>query len=182
MPASVQVVSLCRPKQTESLSWSPAIEEQPAKSVLDEIVLAYHMTTRPPKRLRSERSSSARTRTQASHPIVDCGRTPSAFRYRARRSYGQALPRPNGRPIRSAAQLRSKTGLTPVGDRLQFTVERKGFARDVSVEVAPATDTAGTRASTAAGLSRPSTRERRAGSWKSWNLAESTGSQRRDRL
>jgi len=77
---------------------------------------------------------------------------------------GDIVVAANGRPIRSAAQLRSKIGLTPVGDRLQLTVERKGVARDVSVEVARASETAGTRASAAAGLSG-TPRERRAGSW-----------------
>jgi len=77
---------------------------------------------------------------------------------------GDIVVAANGRPIRSAAQLRNKIGLTTVGDRLQLTVERKGVAHQVSVQVAPANDTAGTRASTAAGLSRRSPRERRAGS------------------
>src|SRR5262245_44913098 len=78
---------------------------------------------------------------------------------------GDIVVAANGSPIRSAAQLRNKIGLTTVGDRLRLTVERKGVAHHVSVQVAPANDTAGTRASTAAGLSRPSARERRAGSW-----------------
>jgi serine protease Do len=41
-------------------------------------------------------------------------------------------------PIRSAARLRNKLGLTPVGERVQLTVRRKGVAHNVSVEVAPA--------------------------------------------
>jgi len=77
---------------------------------------------------------------------------------------GDIVVAANGRPVRSAAQLRSKIGLTPVGDRLQLTVERKGVARDVSVEVARESEAAGTRASTAARLSS-TPRERRAGSW-----------------
>jgi serine protease Do len=44
----------------------------------------------------------------------------------------------DGTPIRSAASLRNKLGLTPVGERVQLTVRRKGVAHNVSVEVAPA--------------------------------------------
>ena len=40
-------------------------------------------------------------------------------------------------PIRNAARLRNKLGLTPVGDRVQLTVSRKGVTHNVSVEVAP---------------------------------------------
>jgi len=78
---------------------------------------------------------------------------------------GDIVVAANGRPIRSAAQLRNKIGLTTVGDRLQLTVERKGVAHHVSVQVAPANEMTGTRASTAAAPSRRSARERRAGSW-----------------
>ena len=70
----------------------------------------------------------------------------------------------DGKAIRSAAQLRNKIGLTPVGGRLQLTVQRKTIAHNVSVEVAPPDVTGGTRASTAAGLSTPSSRARRVGS------------------
>jgi serine protease Do len=47
----------------------------------------------------------------------------------------------DGAPIRSAARLRNKIGLTPVGESLQLTLQRKGVAHNVSVEVAPASDT-----------------------------------------
>jgi serine protease Do len=50
----------------------------------------------------------------------------------------------DGTPIRSAARLRNKIGLTPVGERVQLTIQRKGVAHNVSVEVAPASETTGT--------------------------------------
>ena len=42
-------------------------------------------------------------------------------------------------PIRSAAALRNKLGLTPVGERLQLPVKRKGLSQKIVVEMA-ATD------------------------------------------
>jgi serine protease Do len=42
-------------------------------------------------------------------------------------------------PIRSAAALRNKLGLTPVGERVQLTVKRKGLSQKLLVEMA-ATD------------------------------------------
>jgi len=42
--------------------------------------------------------------------------------------------------IRGAAGLRNKLGLTPVGERVQLTVKRKGLTQNVVVEVAPADD------------------------------------------
>jgi serine protease Do len=48
----------------------------------------------------------------------------------------------DGAPIRSAAQLRNRIGLAPVGSRVDLTVERDGAARTVPVEVA-ATRSAG---------------------------------------
>jgi serine protease Do len=46
----------------------------------------------------------------------------------------------DGAPIRSAAQLRNKIGLTPVGRRLQLTIQRNGVAYSLSLQVAPAAD------------------------------------------
>jgi serine protease Do len=43
----------------------------------------------------------------------------------------------DGRPIRSAAQLRNSVGLTPIGHRIQLTLARNGTERNVSVEVVP---------------------------------------------
>jgi serine protease Do len=79
----------------------------------------------------------------------------------ARIQKGDIVVTVDGRPIRSAAQLRNKIGLTPVGGRLQLTVQRKGVAHNVSVEVAPPDETGGTRASMATGVSTPSSRARR---------------------
>ena len=42
-------------------------------------------------------------------------------------------------PIRRAAALRNKLGLTPVGERVQLTVKRKGLSQKLMVEMA-ATD------------------------------------------
>ena len=50
---------------------------------------------------------------------------------------GDIVVAADGTPIRNAARLRNKFGLTPVGDRVQLTVNRKGVTHNVSVEVAP---------------------------------------------
>jgi serine protease Do len=50
----------------------------------------------------------------------------------------------DGRPIRSATQLRNGVGLAPVGHRLQLTLSHNGAERTVSVEVAPANDSTAT--------------------------------------
>jgi serine protease Do len=41
----------------------------------------------------------------------------------------------NGAPVRSAAHLRNKVGLTPVGQILELTVERAGTRRTLSVQI-----------------------------------------------
>ena len=56
---------------------------------------------------------------------------------------GDIIVAAGGAPIRSAAQLRNKISLTPIGERLQLTLRRKGAVSEVSVEVAPASQTAG---------------------------------------
>jgi serine protease Do len=50
---------------------------------------------------------------------------------------GDVVVAADGTPIRNAARLRNKLGLTPVGERVQLTVSRKGVVHDVSVELAP---------------------------------------------
>jgi serine protease Do len=50
---------------------------------------------------------------------------------------GDIVVAADGTPIPNAARLRNKLGLTPVGERLQLTVNRKGAVHDISVEVAP---------------------------------------------
>jgi serine protease Do len=47
-------------------------------------------------------------------------------------------------PIRSAAALRNKLGLTPVGERVQLTVMRKGLLQKLVVEMAPTDEIAQT--------------------------------------
>ena len=56
---------------------------------------------------------------------------------------GDIIVAAGGASIRSAAQLRNKISLTPVGERLQLTLRRKGAVSEVSVEVAPASQAAG---------------------------------------
>ena len=50
----------------------------------------------------------------------------------------------DGTPIPNAARLRNKLGLTPVGERVQLTVNRKGVVHDISVEVVPEGEKANT--------------------------------------
>ena len=56
---------------------------------------------------------------------------------------GDIIVAADGTPIRSAAQLRNKIGLTQIGERLELTLRRKGAVNNVSVEVAPAAETTG---------------------------------------
>jgi serine protease Do len=56
---------------------------------------------------------------------------------------GDIVVAADGVPIRSAAQLRNKIGLTQIGERLHLTLRRRGTATNVSVEVAPAAETTG---------------------------------------
>jgi serine protease Do len=51
---------------------------------------------------------------------------------------GDIVVAADGAPIRSAAQLRNKIGLTPVGQRVELTIARNGVPHSVSVGVAPA--------------------------------------------
>ncbi|MBX6427065.1 MAG: trypsin-like peptidase domain-containing protein [Variibacter sp.] len=51
---------------------------------------------------------------------------------------GDIIVAADGAPIRSAAQLRNKIGLTPVGEQVQLSLARNGVVRSVVVEVAPA--------------------------------------------
>jgi serine protease Do len=58
---------------------------------------------------------------------------------------GDLVVKANGAAIRSAAQLRNKVGLTPVGQAVKLTIRRGGSLQDVEVAVAPAEE--GPRAS-----------------------------------
>ena len=49
---------------------------------------------------------------------------------------GDIVVKADGAVIRSAAQLRNKVGLTPVGKAVRLTVEQDGAAREVSIVVA----------------------------------------------
>jgi serine protease Do len=53
---------------------------------------------------------------------------------------GDIVVAADGAPIRSAAQLRNKIGLTPVGQRVELTIARNGVPHSVSVGVAPASE------------------------------------------
>jgi serine protease Do len=50
----------------------------------------------------------------------------------------------DGRPIRSATQLRNSVGLTRVGHRIELTLLRNGTERNVAVEIVPANDNTAT--------------------------------------
>jgi serine protease Do len=54
----------------------------------------------------------------------------------------------DGRPIRSAAQLRNTIGLARIGDQVKLTVERSGGSHNVIVAVGPSPEA--TNASVAA--------------------------------
>jgi serine protease Do len=56
---------------------------------------------------------------------------------------GDIVVAADGAPIRSAAQLRNKIGLTPVGRQVRLTVEHNGAAHDVVVDVVPAIENTG---------------------------------------
>jgi serine protease Do len=57
---------------------------------------------------------------------------------------GDIVVAADGAPVRTAAGLRNKLGLTPVGKHVQLTVKRKDLAHNVVIEVAPAGETTGT--------------------------------------
>lgn len=56
---------------------------------------------------------------------------------------GDIIVAADGAPIRSAAHLRNKISLTPVGERLQLTLSRKGAVSELSVELAAASEAGG---------------------------------------
>jgi serine protease Do len=51
---------------------------------------------------------------------------------------GDLVTKADGVPIRTAAQLRNKVGLTPVGKSVQLTIRRNGSVQNVDVEIVPA--------------------------------------------
>jgi serine protease Do len=53
---------------------------------------------------------------------------------------GDLVVKADGAPIRSAAQLRNKVGLTPVGKTVQLTIQRDGSLQNVEVAIGPAED------------------------------------------
>jgi len=57
---------------------------------------------------------------------------------------GDIVVAADGAPIRSAARLRNKLGLTSVGEHVQLTVKRKGVFHNVSVQLEPAGEITGT--------------------------------------
>jgi serine protease Do len=71
--------------------------------------------------------------------IADVSRDSPADQGGIRR--GDIVVAADGMPIRTAARLRNKLGLTPVGERVQLTVKRNGVVHQVSVAVAPAGET-----------------------------------------
>jgi serine protease Do len=57
---------------------------------------------------------------------------------------GDVVIKADGVPIRSAAQLRNKVGLTPVGKSVHLTIRRNGSLQDVAVAIGPAENAAPT--------------------------------------
>jgi serine protease Do len=53
---------------------------------------------------------------------------------------GDVVIKADGVAIRSAAQLRNKIGLTPVGRSVELTIRRTGGVQNVEIEIAPAED------------------------------------------
>jgi serine protease Do len=51
---------------------------------------------------------------------------------------GDIVVKVDGTPIRSAAQLRNKVGLTPVGTILRLTIERSAVVKTLDVEIGAA--------------------------------------------
>ncbi|MET0709255.1 MAG: trypsin-like peptidase domain-containing protein [Tardiphaga sp.] len=58
---------------------------------------------------------------------------------------GDVVIAADGAPVRSAAQLRNKVGLTAIGARVELRVARGSAVRNVTVEIAPARPAAKTR-------------------------------------
>lgn len=65
---------------------------------------------------------------------------PGSAAARAGIQKGDIVVAADGKPIHSASQLRNTIGLTPVGSRIQLTIERNQSAQTISIEVAPARD------------------------------------------
>jgi serine protease Do len=53
---------------------------------------------------------------------------------------GDIVVAADGKPIRNATQFRNTIGLTPVGSRIQLTIERNQTAQTISIQVAPANE------------------------------------------
>jgi serine protease Do len=73
------------------------------------------------------------------------GVSPSSSAEAAGLRKGDLVVKADGLPIRSAAQLRNKVGLTPVGKTVQLTVRRDGSLQNMEVAISPAEN--GSRAS-----------------------------------
>jgi serine protease Do len=65
---------------------------------------------------------------------------PGSAAARAGIQKGDIVIAADGKPIHSASQLRNTIGLTPVGSRIQLTIERDQSAQTISIEVAAAKD------------------------------------------
>jgi len=81
------------------------------------------------------------------HPSSGKGRTDGALiaevaadspADRAGLRKGDVVIMADDRPIRTAAQLRNKVGLTPIGQAVKLTVQRNGAPMTVAVQIAPA--------------------------------------------
>jgi serine protease Do len=117
-----------------------AVPSNMARSVMDQIVKHGHVQ-------RARIGVSIKDLALAAHPeiiegavIADVSRGSPAELVGIQK--GDIIVAAGGAPIRSAAQLRNKISLTPVGERLQLTLRRKGAVSEVSVAVAPASEAA----------------------------------------
>jgi serine protease Do len=113
-----------------------------ARQVMDQIVV-YGTVHRgrigiSTQDLSSELASALHTGTSRGAVIADVSRNSPAEEAGVRK--GDVVVAVDGAPVQSAAQLRNKIGLTPVGQQVDLTIDRAGGLRTIPVRVAPAND------------------------------------------
>ena len=120
---------------------SPDTVRNMARSVMDQIVKHGHVQRARIGVSIKDLAVAATAETVEGALIADVSRGSPAEQVGIQK--GDIIVAAGGAPIRSAAQLRNKISLTPVGERLQLRLRRRGALSDVSVEVAPATEATG---------------------------------------
>jgi serine protease Do len=113
-----------------------------ARQVMDQIVV-YGTVHRgrigiSTQDLSSELAGALHTGTSRGAVIADVSRNSPAEEAGVRK--GDVVVAVDGAPVQSAAQLRNKIGLTPVGQQVDLTIDRAGGLRTIPVRVAPAND------------------------------------------